>query len=97
MRIFQMSRAAQGYALGTLILVCALAALLVGRASSQSPPPPAQEVGRFQIVSAGAALNPYIYFVDTKTGRCWVTNSPVAGQKKENWVPVPVPVSAAGG
>ncbi len=94
MRLSQVSPATRGYILGVLFLVCTLAALLVGRASSQAAPPPNQEVGRYQIVPAGTALNPFIYFVDTKTGQCWEAYTPAEGQKSEGWHKVPVPVSS---
>lgn len=34
------------------------------------------EVGRYQLVSVGNAMNPYVYFLDTKTGRCWLAGQP---------------------
>jgi hypothetical protein len=61
------------YVVSALMLVCTLFATLGRNASSQvpGPVPPTNEVWRYQIVPVAAAPNPYVYFIDTKTGNCW--------------------------
>lgn len=34
------------------------------------------DVGRYQLVPAGNSATPYVYFLDTKTGRCWLEGQP---------------------
>ena len=66
----------------TLAAVASLTGLLVGvgihSATSQGVHvmPAGSEVGRYQIVAAGTGSAPYVYFLDTKTGRCWMQNTP---------------------
>jgi hypothetical protein len=49
--------------------------------------------GRYQIISAGGDMNPFVYFLDTKTGNCWLAGSTSGSLNKEGWQAVPVPIS----
>jgi hypothetical protein len=47
------------------------------------PKSPASDVGRYQLVPVGSGPNADLYFLDTKTGRCW-TRNPSDGK----WYPI---------
>ena len=70
-----------GVLLGLLVCAC-LAGFTFGANTG---------VGRYQIIAAGSTGDPYIYYLDTKTGRCWVANTPVESAAKDGWHPVPMP------
>ncbi len=64
-----------------LVTVILLAALFGGGLFSRSALggpalPGGSEVGRYRITPAGNSANPYVFLLDTKTGRCWLENSP---------------------
>ena len=89
-----MDRLVKGIVLVACILMGALIVAVSSQGKTQSAASPDSEVGRYQIVSAGSAMNPFIYFIDTKTGETWMANSPAASQTREGWTKVPVPRTA---
>ena len=76
--------------LAALLVLAALFMLTVKSTFSQSPAPAPSEVGRYQLCAAGGT-NPYVFLVDTKTGRSWVKDFP-----RDDWKEVHSPANLPG-
>ena len=65
-----------------LAAVMLIAGLLVGLFSrnalrqSSSTVSPSSDVGRYQLFTCGQSENPFVYLIDTKTGRVWMKGTP---------------------
>ena len=61
-----------------MLVVGALVGLFSRNALSQSSATilPSSDVGRYQLFSCGQSMNPYVFFIDTKTGRVWMKGTP---------------------
>ncbi len=66
--------------LALLLLAVLLSGGLFGRSALGGPagsaPFGGSEVGRYQLTSAGTSSNPFVFLLDTKTGRCWLETTP---------------------
>ena len=66
--------------LSLLLLIVLFGGWLFNRGTASSPANPGlfggSETGRFQLLSAGTAMNPYVFMMDTRTGRCWLEDEP---------------------
>ena len=71
------------FVIGVLSVLLVLAVVGGGRLNRSASGSPAStgalsgsETGRYQMTSAGTGVNPYVFILDTKTGRCWLASSP---------------------